>query len=956
MTAMESFLYIQGDYLLFLQGLAYIILGASCLTQTRTSRQEFPWALLGLFAAFRSLGIFLELPWPAFQHLLPKLHTSLVVISFFPLAEFARRGNKLPDGKTIGRWVVIPFIAVAVFGAIYNGWSGLGWAARYPLGSIGGFGAAVALFRQAYNLSSRPRLCLIGAGVCLILYVLGAGLAGAPADIDYDLTEHLLLYLPFGLPQPLFAGMLTLVLAFFISLHSLDTTAASVKFSNLYNKSLKYTVISITAMLAIMVGGWFATNYMGNYVLNELREKTKVDAAIMADYFGNLVRQVDQGAVTVSISDTVVDALTTRQNHKILAGAVILDRARWTSDADVCSIIDLKGKVVNSSDRFDENRENQFDLSLPFIRKALSGLRGVVFSHDQATAMPYYYSAYPIRSRKGSIIGAAIMKKGFQQDELRLKHHAHAFLVSLDGIIILTSQPPLRLMRLWPLDPKIKGIHIDTVAFGPGPFPALLPREPVDGQIAFRGTPHLAMTSFVGQVGLSIFVLESMSAVVWTRLLTIVMILFLSLLNLTFFIDNRRLLLSTARMVISEKRFHVIFQSVPSAIFIFDRTTGKTLAANHFASQWLGYTQEEFTGMTLRDIALSSAGEERNSQYQKKDGTIVDVEEIRSIITLEDRENLLVIAHDITERKMAAEQIGLAKEFSDSIVRTAKALIIGLDREGKIVLFNDHAEEITGWRREDALGRDWFSHFLPEGLAPEIKQIFTRSLQRYDPKENENRIITKAGVERIIAWNNTILRDGKGDVYLVLATGIDITERKKTEELLKHLSLMDGLTGIANRRHFDDFLLREWKRASREGAPLSLIMGDIDFFKGYNDSEGHQQGDICLQKVATALTNALKRPLDFVARYGGEEFVVVLPNTQEGGAAKIAETMRKNVENLCIPHTESQAGRVVTISLGVATARSFPDSSPDKLIDAADKALYRAKTDGRNRMAVSGSI
>jgi two-component system cell cycle response regulator len=219
-------------------------------------------------------------------------------------------------------------------------------------------------------------------------------------------------------------------------------------------------------------------------------------------------------------------------------------------------------------------------------------------------------------------------------------------------------------------------------------------------------------------------------------------------------------------------------------------------------------------------------------------------------------------------------------------------LIIGLDREGKIVIFNDHAEEITGWRREDALGRDWFSHFLPEDAAEETKQKFVSALQKYGPKEHENRIITKTGAERIIAWNNNVLRDGKGDVYLVLVTGIDVTERKRTEELLKHLSQMDGLTGIANRRHFDDFLLREWKRASREEAPLSLIMCDIDFFKGYNDSEGHQQGDICLQKVAAALTNSLKRPLDFAARYGGEEFVVVLPNTEEGGAAKIAETVR----------------------------------------------------------------
>ena len=179
----------------------------------------------------------------------------------------------------------------------------------------------------------------------------------------------------------------------------------------------------------------------------------------------------------------------------------------------------------------------------------------------------------------------------------------------------------------------------------------------------------------------------------------------------------------------------------------------------------------------------------------------------------------------------------------------------------------------------------------------------------------------------------------------------DISDHKRTETILQDLSRRDGLTGLANRRHFDESLEREWKRALREKDQLSIIMCDIDFFKKFNDFYGHQSGDDCLRAVARVLERVLHRPLDVAARYGGEEFVVVLPGTDREGALAVAESIRSGIEALAIPHASSSAAPVVTISLGVAFLIPTPDGTAAEMLSAADQALYRAKEEGRNRVS-----
>ena len=167
---------------------------------------------------------------------------------------------------------------------------------------------------------------------------------------------------------------------------------------------------------------------------------------------------------------------------------------------------------------------------------------------------------------------------------------------------------------------------------------------------------------------------------------------------------------------------------------------------------------------------------------------------------------------------------------------------------------------------------------------------------------------------------------------------------------LQKLAALDGLTGIANRRRFDEVMKSEWQRGQREGRPLSLLLCDIDFFKSYNDTYGHPAGDLCLKKTAAVLTEHLKRPADLAARYGGEEFAIVLPETALDGALVVANACRAHLEQLALENTGAALG-LVTMSIGVASVMPTPGGGPEELIARADKALYAAKHGGRNRVS-----
>ena len=214
-------------------------------------------------------------------------------------------------------------------------------------------------------------------------------------------------------------------------------------------------------------------------------------------------------------------------------------------------------------------------------------------------------------------------------------------------------------------------------------------------------------------------------------------------------------------------------------------------------------------------------------------------------------------------------------------------------------------------------------------------------------------VMPQAGTRLYLAIDAGPIFDESGKLVAVVETLRDMTVQKEAQAELERLATRDGLTSVANRRSFDETLNMEWRRASRESRALSLLMIDVDFFKPYNDTYGHQGGDECLRQVAAAMSGVVKRASDCVARYGGEEFSILMPSTEPEGALIVAERIRAAVEALHLPHSGSKVADHVTVSIGVASMHVGSEGLSAGLVAAADAALYRAKHEGRNRVVLA---
>lgn len=298
------------------------------------------------------------------------------------------------------------------------------------------------------------------------------------------------------------------------------------------------------------------------------------------------------------------------------------------------------------------------------------------------------------------------------------------------------------------------------------------------------------------------------------------------------------------------------------------------------------------------------------------------------------------------------------KRKIDDFMGFAPIGIFQANDEGKFIIANSELAWMLGYESHNTLinqMNDIASQMFSSNEAAEL--FFFQLFEAERVTAFRCKLKKKSGST---FWANIYAKrafdiDGRTDGFYGFV--MDISRSIRMEEELQEanaqlirIATLDGLTQIANRRKFDEYLTAEWKRASRDGGFLSIILCDIDFFKPYNDNYGHQGGDDTLRQVAQCIEANCKRSTDLAARYGGEEFIVVLPDTDSDGAAKVAENLRKAVEKLEIPHDYSKVCNFVTISVGVSTTIPTQEVPSAKLIEQADAALYQAKKLGRNRV------
>jgi diguanylate cyclase (GGDEF)-like protein/PAS domain S-box-containing protein len=276
---------------------------------------------------------------------------------------------------------------------------------------------------------------------------------------------------------------------------------------------------------------------------------------------------------------------------------------------------------------------------------------------------------------------------------------------------------------------------------------------------------------------------------------------------------------------------------------------------------------------------------------------------------------------------------------------------------------NPYLCEMLGYSREELLGGINFLNYThPDDLLAEDQLFVELMREERDEYELEKRCFRKDGSLIWVRATVTLARDVANRPIFALGLLEDITARKEAESLLlqaqaetqavnrelERLTMLDGLTQVANRRHFDRFLQQAWSRALEASEPLGLILCDIDHFKRFNDSYGHQTGDECLIRVAAALQKAAQRPNDLVARYGGEEFVLVLPLTDARGLQVVVRSIQGEIKKLGIVHHNGEHG-LLTLSLGAISLVPSYNWSINELIRQTDDALYAAKAAGRDR-------
>ena len=316
-------------------------------------------------------------------------------------------------------------------------------------------------------------------------------------------------------------------------------------------------------------------------------------------------------------------------------------------------------------------------------------------------------------------------------------------------------------------------------------------------------------------------------------------------------------------------------------------------------------------------------------------------------------------------RLLESSAQGHDRAFANQLMEMLAIPIFVLDTSSRVMIWNRACERLTGVAALEIVGTDNHWRTFYEEPRPTLADLMiqdrTDEIRHIYPRQAKTPAganlsaeswcdMPRVGRRRYLAADASPIFDEHGRLSAVVETLRDLTDEKMAQIALEQLATRDGLTGLANRRCFDDTLHAEWARALRQRQPLSLLMVDVDNFKAYNDANGHLGGDECLKRIATAVASEM-RANDLVARYGGEEFAVVLPNQSLKGAAIVAERIRGRVEQLRLANRLAPNGRI-TVSIGAATAIAGPDNDASALVAIADAALYRAKHLGRNRISL----
>jgi len=791
---MTTFFQAQMDYIFFFYGLAFIGLGVVAYILAKEANQRLPWGWLALFGFIHGFNEWLDLMALVWGDgvWFGALRWAIMTASFLCLVEFGRLSLTQRRGRGPGRWLLIVLALAAGLGAL-DGWSGLNAASRYFLGLVGSLGAGWALFAEARQTDSKCRLSLLAGGVGFILYGLATGVVVPPAGffpantLNYE-TFTSLTGLPIQLVRGLLAAWIAAMSVGYFQMSQADASERRHRYRS------RYLYVAVVALVAILAGGWFLTQFLGDLAGQEVRKASMDHNQLVIQRLAFELEQAEEAVRAMSDSPWIAPALMSGSPQTLAQANAVLDRYQQRFGAAVAYLMDASGTTIASSNRgHPDSFVGQKYAFRPYFQTAITGKAGRYFALGVTSKKRGFYASHPVKDPTGKVIGVAVFKMTLNRFQQELGQFDPAFLIDPQGIVFIASRPNLDYHSLSPLavaDPAGFKAQYGTDRFIP------LFSQPLhdQAQIEFNGRRYTVTRENIAEViapGWSLVNLEPFTPVMHYRLMGIAAAFILVFLTLVFAGTNLSLREGANRILASEARFRAMFAAAPEAVFVFDPQTRRILSANPFMAQWLGYGPEELVGLEIDQLLepepLEPQGEgpgedatgpspSSSPRYRKKDGSLVDVECTEANLLHGDHIRKILFVRDITARLQAENEVKQAKEYLENILENSPDPIGIVDQHGRIIQWNKASEKTLGYSFSELEGKSSFELYADTN---ELQEILTQLRRNGSVRGYEIHLKKKAGDIALFALSISLLYDRNHKVIGSVCVARDLSAIKK---------------------------------------------------------------------------------------------------------------------------------------------------------------------------------
>ena len=785
-----------------------IVLSALCFTYVSERRRDkIPFKILGYFLFVGGIGQWLRVFALDLGDSIgfKAIRAIVFVISYLFLLSFFKRIVHILFFQLVPKALYVLIVAGFVLLWVLYGYYGVIAALHYVFALI--VGSLCALFIYKYSRKEKV-FPLKVFSILLGLHFILRGIFVPKDTVLFSpyLNEETFSYF-LGFPVEVLLSILIFICAYLLYLSSC-CISSRLKVYKVTKRDIYIGHAGLLFFIIVLILSWVMVNSLGEYSKKKERKIARLNLNVLSHRLKDILVKTEEVAEALSISSRARDVVKYNDGLAKERADILLRSYKKAFQMDTCYILNKKGVAVAAlnKDREDSFLGKTFS-SFSYFKKAIEGKRGYYFALNHYPHKWYFYASSPIKDKKGNIIGVAVV--GSNLDELihDLKMFGYSFLISPERIIFISSDGKITFKSFYSSNKASKKNMILSDKFEGVDFTPLFTKDYLfPEEVFFKGESYYLIKNFVGHGGWYLVALWPMTVVLITRMIGLIIVMFIVSLFFVFFvvIHNYTNLLESVRRAYTERK--AIFDVASAVAIIATDLEGKIKIFNKGAEHILGYSAYEVKGKnicmffsskgafepldfnSLVEQARSGLLQREEYVWYRKDGRkiTVDVSVAYQRNSEEKTEGFIFMATDITKRKTMEEELRREKDRAKMYFDMAGAILLVLDRAGKVSLVNKKGCAILGYRDDEIVGKDWFDNFLPVRVREEARNVFNLLISggKEPFSYYENPVLTKEG-ERIIAWHNTVIRGEKGEIIGTISSGEDITTRKKTEEDLK---------------------------------------------------------------------------------------------------------------------------------------------------------------------------